>query len=355
MVGYRPDGGAFDPEAEYADVARFILELQASADLEARDQPPEKRERFIARKFRRAGMERSLGYGWPNTYTWSKSLAEQLIKMRAEARGLAWTIVRPSVVECAVRFPFPGWNEGLNTCAPVAYLLGSWMRHLPAKASMPFDIIPVDECCNGLMIATAAVVTRTHHEVYHCATSVRNPVTVDRIVELTALSHRRHLRTHGHFTLAKKVSASLEAVVGSPRHPLAPRNLHKVSGALARAGNGFVRVLPAGLRPLGEAAAGRIRGVDRLIGLAASMVDLYRPFIYDNRQVFPSHALASHRVVEPEFRFAPELIDWRHYWTEIEMPGLHRWCFPLFKREQPEKYDPGYTFQIPGPNAIAGS
>ena len=47
------------------------------------------------------------------------------------------TFFRPAIVESAVAFPTPGWNEGLNTSGPLAYFVGTWFRHLPARKDKP--------------------------------------------------------------------------------------------------------------------------------------------------------------------------------------------------------------------------
>ena len=48
----------------------------------------------------------------PNTYTFTKAIAEQLIN---EERGdLPISIVRPSIVGGAIEEPMPGWVDNLN-------------------------------------------------------------------------------------------------------------------------------------------------------------------------------------------------------------------------------------------------
>src|SRR5436309_14701888 len=51
------------------------------------------------------GVERSAWWGWPNIYTYTKSLGEQLV---AAETGIVRSIVRPSIVESALSYPFPG-------------------------------------------------------------------------------------------------------------------------------------------------------------------------------------------------------------------------------------------------------
>ena len=48
----------------------------------------------------------------PNTYTFTKGLAEYYLLRYA--RGLPLAIVRPSIVSGAWREPYPGWTDNAN-------------------------------------------------------------------------------------------------------------------------------------------------------------------------------------------------------------------------------------------------
>ena len=48
----------------------------------------------------------------PNTYTYTKALAEQLLERECVVIPLA--IVRPSIVTAAEHEPLPGWVDNLN-------------------------------------------------------------------------------------------------------------------------------------------------------------------------------------------------------------------------------------------------
>jgi long-chain acyl-CoA synthetase len=50
------------------------------------------------------GTERAKYWGWTNTYTYTKSLGEQVLA----GSGLPFTIVRPAVIESSIASPFPG-------------------------------------------------------------------------------------------------------------------------------------------------------------------------------------------------------------------------------------------------------
>ncbi len=48
----------------------------------------------------------------PNTYTYTKALAEQLLEKRCGSVPLV--IVRPSIVTAAMKEPIPGWVDNMN-------------------------------------------------------------------------------------------------------------------------------------------------------------------------------------------------------------------------------------------------
>jgi long-chain acyl-CoA synthetase len=89
------------------------------------------RARWLRAQLTIAGKERGATFGWPNTYTFTKSLAESLIASRAADLPVA--IVRPSIVETSTAEPFAGWNEGVNTSAPLVPARTYFRRCLRTK------------------------------------------------------------------------------------------------------------------------------------------------------------------------------------------------------------------------------
>jgi long-chain acyl-CoA synthetase len=79
------------------------------------------------------GVERAEFWGWPNIYTYTKSLGEQLV---AAETGIVRSIVRPSIVESAKVYPFPGCNEGFTTTAPTIFMTLQGQRQLPASSKL---------------------------------------------------------------------------------------------------------------------------------------------------------------------------------------------------------------------------
>lgn len=64
-----------------------------------------------------------------------------------------------------------------------------------------------------------------------------------------------------------------------------------------------------------------------------SMLDQYQPFIHDHDWVFDStHTEAAiGRLHADDEAFADDLstMCWRHYWMEVQYPGVARWSFPI--------------------------
>ncbi|KAF5207193.1 Fatty acyl-coa reductase [Thalictrum thalictroides] len=64
------------------------------------------------------GMKRARLYGWPNTYVFTKAMGEMIM---GHSRGkLPVVVVRPTVVTCTYKEPFPGWIEGTRHIDTIA-------------------------------------------------------------------------------------------------------------------------------------------------------------------------------------------------------------------------------------------
>ena len=138
-------------------------------------------------------MDRAAHWGWTNTYTYTKSLGEQLVLGAAD---VPTSVVRPAIVESALRFPFPGWNEGFNTTAPLVYLTLKGHRQIVARRDIAIDVVPVDHVAAAMIMATAAIIAGRHAPVYQVGTSDANPATF-RVPRLTAAITSRPTKSAG--------------------------------------------------------------------------------------------------------------------------------------------------------------
>jgi long-chain acyl-CoA synthetase len=338
---------AQSPEIEAA------LRRQAFGRKGAREIPPEQeldsfmrknRQRWLRHRLTRAGMRRARRLGWPNTYTFTKSLGESLLATRGA--GLPIAIVRPSIVETSTHEPFRGWNEGINTSAPLSYLLGTFFRQLPSNKRKCLDLIPVDMVCRGMTLIAAALVERRHRPLYQLCTSASNPCDMGRSIELTALAHRKHYRAQQgleHWLRSRfdtiPVSKERYRKFSVPAQKLLVGGINRAASAL-----NFRRP------PLARA--------ERDLARVEKLIELYEPFILQNEQVFESDNVQILSAALPQderesFGYEPGAIDWWDYWINIHVPALRRWVYPLIEG-QPVESRQRREFHLPNPPA-AGS
>ncbi|KFM65961.1 putative fatty acyl-CoA reductase, partial [Stegodyphus mimosarum] len=122
----------------------------------------------------------------PNTYTFTKALAENLLV--DECGSLPVAIVRPSIVSAAWKEPYPGWIDNLNGPAGIIVAGGKGvLRTMIIHGEVTADIIPVDVVVN-LMIAVAWYTATQRPNsilVYNCTSGSLNKTTWDDIMAVT--------------------------------------------------------------------------------------------------------------------------------------------------------------------------
>jgi len=99
----------------------------------------------------------------PNTYTYTKALAEHLIAQ--EASDLPVAIVRPSIVVAAWKEPIPGWIDNLNGPTGLILAIGKGLlRSMCAARDIKAEVIPVDVVVNT-MVAAAYYAAKTNNKL----------------------------------------------------------------------------------------------------------------------------------------------------------------------------------------------
>jgi alcohol-forming fatty acyl-CoA reductase len=96
----------------------------------------------------------------PNTYTYTKLLAENLVKKYYQKENLPVSIFRPSIVVPAYQEPLPGWVDSLNGPPGVIMAVGGGaLRCMLLNIDAEMQSIPVDICINALITSTKYVAT----------------------------------------------------------------------------------------------------------------------------------------------------------------------------------------------------
>ena len=302
------------------------------------------RTRWLRNRLTRAGTRRAKRLGWPNTYTLTKSLAESLL-LRYGA-GLPVAIVRPSIVETSTDQPFRGWNEGINTSAPLSYLLGTYFRQLPTNERKCLDMIPVDMVCRGMTLIAAALVARRHEPIYQLATSASNPCDMGRSIELTGLAHRKYYRSQQSMEYWMRmqfdtipVSKARYETLSVPAQKAVVQGINRAASALQMKKPPFARA-------------------ERDLTRVEKLIELYEPFILHNEQVFEAQnvqllSMALPPEEQAAFGYDPSTVDWWDYWINIHVPALRRWVYPLIEGRAPEQR-PRRSFSLSQAHKEAG-
>lgn len=87
---------------------------------------------------------------FPNYYTFSKAIAEDLVHTYKEKFPIA--IARPSIVSASVKEPFPGWIEGINGPTGLMLALGKGiLRTYYCDPTSFVEAIPCDMAANAMV------------------------------------------------------------------------------------------------------------------------------------------------------------------------------------------------------------
>jgi len=120
----------------------------------------------------------------PNTYTFTKALAEYVVSQ--ETKELPLAIIRPSIVGSSWREPIPGWVDNYNGPSGLVVATGKGLLRIMIGSSNAIaDIVPVDVCVN-MMIAVGwhtAIKKPKKIPVYHCCTGHLGTLTWGKVAE----------------------------------------------------------------------------------------------------------------------------------------------------------------------------
>src|SRR5215210_5563596 len=382
VVGYFPrreelEGVEFSPEHEIRDCARLaerVREEAKDAMMVARfreqarkrlleegrdaDDPDAMglavaRERKVWTRTRLTdlGIERAAWWGWPNIYTYTKSLGEQLVAAQTD---IVRSIVRPSIVESAISYPFPGWNEGFTTTAPLIFIAFKGQTQIPADDKLVLDITPVDQVAAVMLAVAAEACVEEPRLVHQAATGDTNPINMRRIVSLVGLYKRKHFKEkETGIKFVNEIAARMET------HTVTQERFEKTSTpmiheAAKRASSLLDRVRPrwggGRITEVVDRVKERVDRVEEITRETEEAFEMFRPFMVENAYIFRAENVRSlfARIRKGEqhlLSWHPEKVDWYDYWMNVHFPGLKKWVFPTLEedmREQPKRV---YTYR----------
>src|SRR5687767_9026432 len=383
VVGYFPrkrelGGTTFDVNREVEDCARLSEQARQEADdavqiakfreaarnrfiEEGRDPDDEaelksaifrERKMWIRERTTELGAERAEYWGWTNIYTYSKSLAEQII---AQQDDIIKTLVRPSIVESSNQYPFSGWNEGFTTTAPLILIALRGQPIIPINEKLVLDIIPVDMVA-GVIIAAAmnTLVDDNPPLVLQASSGDSNPNDMKRIVGLVGLYKRQHFKDKDTGNkVANKLAGMIEAVPVKQRtYELASAPmLNKIAKgadtlldkASPRWGGGRIGNIVSDLKK-------SVEGFERTTRETMGAFEMFKPFMIDNEYLYRSdNVRALHGVIKEKEKhlvpWYPEKLDWYDYWLNVHFPGMRKWVLPQLEEDLKTQERRSYTYK----------
>jgi hypothetical protein len=92
---------------------------------------------------------------WPNTYTFTKSMAERTLRKRRNPK-LPVLLIRPAIIGGALKEPYPGWTDTISAAGGLSLTGGigivNWIH---GNSNNIADLIPVDLVCNHILVGNA--------------------------------------------------------------------------------------------------------------------------------------------------------------------------------------------------------
>ncbi|MGQ0542305.1 MAG: AMP-binding protein [Blastocatellia bacterium] len=383
VVGYFPRknelvGTTFDVNREVEDCARLSEQARQEADdavqaakfreqarkrfiEEGRDPDDEselksaifrERKMWIRERTTELGAERAEYWGWTNIYTYSKSLAEQII---AGQEDIVKTLVRPSIVESSQSYPFPGWNEGFTSTAPLILIALRGQPIIPVNEKLILDIIPVDMVSGAILgAAMNALVDDNPPLVFQASSGDSNPNDMKRIVGLVGLYKRQHFEDkETGSAIMNKLAGMVEAASVTQRtyeltsapmlNKLAKRADKLLDKANPRWGGGRIGNIVSDLQK-------SVESFERTTQETMDAFAMFKPFMIDNEYLYRSDNVRAVQSVIKEkeknlLPWYPEKLDWYDYWLNVHFPGMRKWVLPTLEEELKAVEKRSYTYK----------
>jgi alcohol-forming fatty acyl-CoA reductase len=275
------------------------------------------RTEWVTRRLVDYGRTRAQSLGWPDVYTLTKALGERVAEQRWAHTGRALSVVRPAIVESALRHPYPGWIDGFKMADPLIIAYGRGvLREFPGLPDSVLDVIPVDLVVNAILAAAARPPT-TGPAYLHVSSGASNPLTFRNMYALC----REYFGNHpmpdgdrGHITPPtwrfpgnQQVELTLRA--GERAAALAERVL--LHWPASKRSQGLLTSLGRQQQDLAQ-----LREYADLYGVYTRA-----EVIYDDTRLRELHAaLPAQRSAE--HGFDPTVIDWRAYLQDVHCPSI---------------------------------
>ena len=276
------------------------------------------------------GRTRAQSLGWTDIYTFTKALGERVAEEKWAGAGHRLSVVRPAIIESALRHPFPGWIDGYKVADPLimAYAKGA-LPEFPGLPDSVLDVIPVDFVVNTIV----ALVAHGHrapsgrktpeHETdpqaayYQVCSGASNPLPFHQMYE--------NVRE---FFLAHPLEDSSGHPIAVPEWKFPANNAVERGLAfkekVAAAGGKLGSVLPATART--REWTNSLHRMQADLATLRTYVDLYQNYtrtemIFDDTHTRRLDGSLPEDTPDDQ-HFDVRAITWHDYWQRVHLPAL---------------------------------
>ncbi|KAF5194509.1 Fatty acyl-coa reductase [Thalictrum thalictroides] len=263
------------------------------------------------------GMKRASLYGWPNTYAFTKAMAEMI--MGHSSGNLPLVIIRPTVVTSTYKEPFPGWIEGTRHIDSLAIAYGTGkVKCFVGNPTFALDVIPGDMVANAMIAAMVIHANQcSGNNIYHVGSSSKNPCTPNKFADYGYHYFFMNpvMSKDGKPIIVRKPTlltsvASFRRYMGA--RYIVPLKVFKLTNVLCCC-NYFHRTYSH---------------LKKKINYVMYLMNLFAPYVFfegifdDQNTERLRIAMKSSTVDAETFYFDPKCIDWEDYSINIHLPGL---------------------------------
>jgi HAD superfamily hydrolase (TIGR01490 family) len=263
------------------------------------------------------GRLRAQSVGWPDVYTFTKAMGERVAEELLTG-NLPLSVVRPAIVESALRYPYPGWLDGFKMADPLILAYGRGvLSEFPGVPDGALDLIPVDMVVNATLAVAATPPPVEQPNYYHIGSGSRNPLTFRRMFQNIHEYFTEHPMPDGG---RGQIKAPVWTFPGARRVEFMLRTGERVVGAAQKA----LLALPANEKTR-KWQRDLTKEKDK-VEFLRKYSDLYGVYtsaevIYTDQKLLALHrALPADRVDLHGFDCAD--VDWEYYLQGVHCPAI---------------------------------
>ncbi len=262
------------------------------------------------------GRTRARSLGWPDVYTLTKALGERVAEDLWGDQRLS--VVRPTIIESALKHPYPGWIDGFKVADPLIAAYGrGLLPEFPALADTILDIIPVDYVVNVIVAAAAAPPAAGEPRYFQVSSGTRNPLPFGHMFSMV----RGYFREH---PLRDAEGAHVQVPAWTyPHSATVERALRRRERAVELADRAVGRM------PANDHTRRWISGLHRArrdLATLRKFTELYQPYTQTEVIFDDANTRALHDALPADRRDADGFdvteIDWSYYLQTVHIPGV---------------------------------